>query len=124
MSTRILFHALLVAALAAAGPSGCGPKKQTVNATPKSAPAAAPAASSNAAPSAAPNADSSTVSVSLAAENVPSGLKAGDSVRVLGVTGKTVAPNGRTIYRTLNIVDNATVVSVKSDPKPPTPEQA
>ena len=123
MSIRILFTSMLIAAIVgAAGSSGCGPKKETV----KTAPAAAPAPTNSAAPAAAPTAktDVSNVSVSLAAEHVPAGLKAGDKVTIQAVMGKTVGPNGITAYRTSDIASNATVVSVKHEPKPATPEQA
>lgn len=64
------------------------------------------------------------VEVLLATEHVPRGLKAGTRADLKMVTGKTVAPRGRTVYTTAVVVPNVEVVSVASVDRPATPEAA
>jgi hypothetical protein len=74
-------------------------------------------------PKAAP-ADKVKAELSLSAEHVPADLKAGTRVDLKVVTGKTVAPNGRTLYRTFTSVADVEVGSVTKVEKPTNPEEA
>ncbi len=64
------------------------------------------------------------IEVFLATEHVPKELKAGTRVDLKMVMGKTVAPNGLTVYRASLIVADVEVASVASVDKPATPEGA
>ena len=117
MPKRTILSAMLITGVIGTGSIGCGSKKQTMQTaqaspTVASTPTAAPAVS-----------DRSIVAISCAVENVSAGLKAGDSVTLQMVLGKTVM-NGHASYNTSDVVKNANVVSVKTDPKPASPDQA
>jgi hypothetical protein len=64
------------------------------------------------------------VEVLLATEHVPKDLKAGTRVDLKMVMGKTVAPNGLTIYNTSLVAAAIEVASVALVEKPAAPEAA
>jgi hypothetical protein len=64
------------------------------------------------------------VEVLLATEHVPKDLKAGTRVDLKMVTGKTVGPNGLTVYRASLVAADLEVASVTRVEKPATPEVA
>jgi hypothetical protein len=64
------------------------------------------------------------VEIFLATEHVPKDVKAKTRVDLKMVTGKTVAPNGFTVYRASLVAANVEVASVTAVEKPVTPEGA
>jgi hypothetical protein len=64
------------------------------------------------------------VEVLLATEHVPKGLKAGTRVDLKMVTGKTVGPNGLTVYTAPLVAADVEVASVALVDKPATLEAA
>ena len=64
------------------------------------------------------------VDVFVGTEHVPMGLKAGTLVDLKLVTGKTVAPRGRTLYATSPVAAGVEVALVAPVEKPAHPEAA